>query len=404
MNLIIKYKFLIIFLTAILTRVFSLYFYRDLEVAMEWGTILSNLEQYGILSVHSVQGVPVPNLFMPPLYPLFLYSVKFFFNNTEIFLLVIQFIQILFALISIYLTYKILLEFFSENLSLIGTFIFTIFPLNIYAVSQISSITMQVLLLNVFLFSLLKLFKNLDYKYIFMFSISSGLSMLLRGEFFIFVFLSIFYLYLKQKKVIKLFVIFLITILVVSPYLYRNYKVFEVITITKSGGYNLLKGNHPNTKVEGTHMFLKVGEVIPEVKAKLDDLVQKGPSNDYDLLQDKVLLDQAIKFIKEDPLKYIKLYFQKFLSFMFIDIDSSYTKYYLPMHLVPKLILGITTFIGIILSFNLRINATNYISLYYFANIGLFSIFFILPRYSLSLLTIQVILSLFIIKKFKPNL
>ena len=82
MNLIIKYKFLIIFLTAILTRVFSLYFYRDLEVAMEWGTILSNLEQYGILSVHTVQGVPVPNLFMPPLYPLFLYSVKFFFNNT----------------------------------------------------------------------------------------------------------------------------------------------------------------------------------------------------------------------------------------------------------------------------------------------------------------------------------
>ena len=404
MNLIIKFKFLIIFLTAILTRVFSLYFYRDLEVANEWGIILSNLEQYSILSVHSVQGVPVPNIFMPPMYPLFLYSVKFFFNNTEIFLWSIQFIQILFALISIYLTYKILLEFFSENLSSIGTFIFTIFPLNIYVVSQISSITMQILLLNVFFFSFLKLFKNLDYKYIFMFSISSGFLMLLRGEFFIFVVFSIFYLYLKQKKLIKIFIIFLITTLVVSPYLYRNYSVFEVITITKSGGYNLLKGNHPNTKVEGTPMFLKVGEVVPEVKAKLDDLVQKGPSNDYDLLQDKILLDQAIKFIKEDPLKYIKLYFQKFLSFMFIDINANYTKYYSPIHLVPKLILGITTFIGIILSFNLRINATNFISLYYFANIGLFSIFFILPRYSLSLLTIQVILSLFIIKKFKPDL
>ena len=404
MNLIIKFKFLIIFLTAILTRVFSLYFYRDFEVANEWGIILSNLEQYSILSVHSVQGVPVPNIFMPPMYPLFLYSVKFFFNNTEIFLWSIQFIQILFALISIYLTYKILLEFFSENLSSIGTFIFTIFPLNIYVVSQISSITMQILLLNVFFFSFLKLFKNLDYKYIFMFSISSGFLMLLRGEFFIFVVFSIFYLYLKQKKLIKMFIIFLITTLVVSPYLYRNYSVFEVITITKSGGYNLLKGNHPNTKVEGTPMFLKVGEVVPEIKAKLDDLVQKGPSNDYDLLQDKILLDQAIKFIKEDPLKYIKLYFQKFLSFMFIDINANYTKYYSPIHLVPKLILGITTFIGIILSFNLRINATNFISLYYFANIGLFSIFFILPRYSLSLLTIQVILSLFIIKKFKPDL
>ena len=404
MNLIIRFKFPIIFLIAILTRAFALYFYRDIEVANEWGIILSNLEKYKILSVHSVQGVPVPNIFMPPLYPLFLYVVKIFFTNTEIFLWVIQFIQILFALISIYLTYKILLEFFSEKLSLIGTFIFTIFPLNIYAVSQISSITMQMLFINIFLFSFLRLFKKLDYKYIFMFSISSGFLMLLRGEFFIFVFLSIIYLYLKQKKLIKMIIIFLITILVVSPYLYRNYNLFGVITITKSAGYNLLKGNHPNTKVEGTPMFLKVSEVIPEVKIKLDELIQKGPSNNYDLYQDKILLDQAVKFIKESPLKYIKLYFQKFLSFMFIDIDANYAKYYSPMHLVPKLILGITTFIGIILSFNLRINLSNFISLYYFANIGLFSIFFILPRYSLSLLTIQVILSLFFIKKLKPNL
>ena len=404
MNLIIKFKFPIIFLIAILTRVFALYFYRDIEVANEWGIILSNLEKYKILSVHSVQGVPVPNIFMPPLYPLFLYAIKIFFTNTEIFLWVIQFIQILFALISIYLTYKILLEFFSEKLSLIGTLIFTIFPLNIYAVSQISSITMQMLFINIFLFSFLRLFKKLDYKYIFMFSISSGFLMLLRGEFFIFVFLSIIYLYLKQKKLIKMIIIFLITILVVSPYLYRNYNLFGVITITKSGGYNLLKGNHPNTKVEGTPMFLKVSEVIPEVKIKLDELIQKGPSNNYDLYQDKILLDQAVKFIKENPLKYIKLYFQKFLSFMFIDIDANYAKYYSPMHFVPKLILGITTFIGIILSFNLRINISNFISLYYFANIGLFSIFFILPRYSLSLLTIQVILSLFIIKKLKPDL
>ena len=115
MNLIIRFKFPIIFLIAILTRVFALYFYRDIEVANEWGIILSNLEQYNILSVHSVQGVPVPNIFMPPLYPLFLYAVKIFFTNTEIFLWVIQFIQILFALISIYFTHKILLEFFRKS-------------------------------------------------------------------------------------------------------------------------------------------------------------------------------------------------------------------------------------------------------------------------------------------------
>ena len=130
-------------------------------------------------------------LFFCMLLRFFLQILKFFMGY--------QFIQILFALISIYFTHRILLEFFSEKLSLIGTLIFTIFPLNIYAVSQISSISMQILLINVFLFSLLRLFEKLDYKYIFMFSISSGFLMLLRGEFFIFVILSTIYLYLNKK-------------------------------------------------------------------------------------------------------------------------------------------------------------------------------------------------------------
>ena len=148
-----------------------------------------------MLSVHSVQGVPVPNIFMPPLYPIFLYCVKFFFQNIDLFLWVIQYIQLLFALISVYLTYKILSKLFSNNISLIGTLIFTIFPLNVFAVSQISSSTLQILLLNLFLFSYLSLFKKLTYKYILIFSFSAGLLILLRGEFFIFVLLSIFYLY-----------------------------------------------------------------------------------------------------------------------------------------------------------------------------------------------------------------
>ena len=101
-----------------------------------------------------------------------------------------------------------------------------------------------------------------------------------------------------------------------------------VITITKSGGYNLLKGNHPNTKVEGTPMFLSVGKVVPEVNEKLQKLYEKGPNVKYDLMQDKILLDQAIQFIKENPTKYIILYFKKFFSFMFLDFINNSKKLY----------------------------------------------------------------------------
>jgi hypothetical protein len=404
MNYIFKYKLPVIFFIALVARILSIYYYRDYEVANEWGIILENLESNSILSVHSVKGIPVPNIFMPPLYPLFLYIINFFFNNTDTFLWSIQYIQLAFSLIAIYFTNKILLEFYSENISSIGTLIFAIFPLNVYAVSQISSISLQMLLLNLFLYSFLKLLKKINYKQIFLFSISSALLMLLRGEFFIFVILSMIYLYIKQKNLKRIIIIGLITSLVVSPYIYRNYNIFGVITITKSGGYNLLKGNHPRTKAEGTPMFLKIKEVIPEVKDELEKLIAKGPSSNYDLAQDKILFDQAIKFIKDNPVRYVILYFKKIVSFMLIDTNADYANYYSPLHIIPKLFLGITTLIGVILSFNFRINALNFITLYYFANIGLFSIFFILPRYSLSLLTIQVILSLILLKKIKPNL
>ena len=402
MTFIIKHNLKIILFISIIARVFAIIFFRDVEVDNEWGILLKNLEENNILSVHSVQGVPVPNIFMPPLYPLFLFSIKIFFNSLEPFLWSIQFIQLFLGVISIYLTNKILLQFFSEKLSAIGTLIFSLFPMNVYAVSQISSIILQIFLLNVFLYSYIKLFKKITNKHIIIFSIFSGLLILLRGEYFIFVILSLIYLYLNQKQIIKILIISMATLLIVSPYLYRNYNIFGVITITKSAGYNLLKGNHPRTKVEGVGMFSNIEKVIPEVKTQLEDLKSKGPAQNYDLLQDKILMEQAVIFIKDNPLRYINLYIKKFLAFMFFDLSATYPNYYSPMHIIPKVLIALSSFIGIILAFRLSISISNYVILFYLANIGLFSIFFILPRYSLSLLTIQIILSLYALKKIKP--
>ena len=404
MNFLLKNNLIIIIIISFFTRLASIIMFRDTKVDNEWGILLDNLVNHGVLSVHTVQDVLVPNIFMPPLYPFFLYAVKIFFNNLELYLWTVQFIQLIFGVISIYLIYLITRNLFSRNLSIIGTGIFSLFPLNVYAVSQISSITIQIFLLNLFIYSYLKIFKDVNYKHIFLFSISSALLILLRGEFFVFVILSLIYLYIKNKKLDKVLIISLITVLIISPYLYRNYKLFNVVTITKSSGYNLLKGNHPRTKVEGTGMFLKVEQVIPEVKSELEKLKSEGPQVKYDLLQDQILMDQAIKFIKENPFKYLNLYFKKFLSFMFIDLDSSYPNYYSPMHTIPKIIISIFSFFGMIIVFSMRINITNYFILFYLANISLFSVFFILPRYSLSLLTIQTILSLFTIKKINSYL
>lgn len=399
MKLNFKKKLTLIIILGALLRIMSIIFFGDKEVSNEWGIMLENLEQSQVLSVRSINGVPVPNIFMPPLYPLFLYVIKLGFNEIHIFLNSVFICQLILSLISIFLVYKILKELFNDNINIFGTLIYSVFPINVFAVSQISSISLQTFLINVFLFGFIKLFKSQSFKNISLFSFSSALLILLRGEFFVFVFLSLMYLLFKNKCYQKVLASIILITILISPYLYRNYNIFGEVTITKSFGYNLLKGNHPETVVEGVGMFRSVEKVIPETKEKLEELYALGPIKKHDLYKDRILLDQAIIFIKENPLRYIKLYIAKFISFLFFDINSSYPNYYSLFHLLPKILISITTVLGIVSTLSLSKNITNYFTLFYLANIGLFSFFFILPRYSLSLLTIQIILSLYFIEK-----
>ena len=55
-------------------------------------------------------------------------------------------------------------------------------------------------------------------------------------------------------------------------------------------------------------------------------------------------MDQALIFIKSEPLKYISLYFKKFFAFMFVDVNSSYPNYYSIFHIAPKIILAVGAF------------------------------------------------------------
>ena len=142
-------------------------------------------------------------------------------------------------------------------------------------------------------------------------------------------------------------------------------------------------------------MFKKVDKVIPDVKNQIDTLKSKGPIKKHDLIMDQILLNQAIIYIKNDPIKYLNLYIKKFFSFLFIDINSTYPNYYSFLHIFPKIILSIGSLIGVFAITRFKINIPNYFSLFYIFNIGLFSLFFILARYSLFLLSIQIILSIY---------
>ena len=135
----------------------------------------------------------------------------------------------------------------------------------------------------------------------------------------------------------------------------------------------------------------------------LREQINKVPQDKhYDINVDKVFLNEGLKNIKNNPTKYFGLYLKKIFSFIFIDINSSYPNYYHPLHYLPALFIGITSIIGIILS-NKNSYRINFLILFFIANVTIVSVFFILPRYSLAIIPLQIIFSNIFFENIKNN-
>ena len=72
MNILEIMKKNLILILAVTAGLFSIYFFGDRNLDNEWQVMVYNLETNNILSSRKINGVLVPNIFMPPLYPIFL--------------------------------------------------------------------------------------------------------------------------------------------------------------------------------------------------------------------------------------------------------------------------------------------------------------------------------------------
>ena len=387
---------ILLFIFSFFVRIPIIIFLGDTSVENEWEFLLYNLVNHKTLSFEEFDGFLLPNLLMPPLYAYYLYILSFFNLENQNFILLILFSQVLLASISVLIFYKINKFFFSQKISFYSSMLFSLFPLYIYACGQISSISLTIFLALLFYYYFFKISNNNKFTYTFLFAVIGGLLILLRREFILIIILSSFYLFFYFKTPIKnILLVFLISLITISPYLVRNYIIFEKIIIHSSFGFNLWKGNNRNSKVEGSFLIEK----------NLQDKIDKVPKDKfYRINFDKVFLSEAIKNIKDDPLRYLTLYIKRTISYFFIDIESSKYNYYNRIHYLPVLLLGITSLIGIYLSDkkSYQLNYLIFIILFY---IFVFSFFSIMPRYKLYILPLQIIFtSIFIdyvIKKYK---
>tara|TARA_Y100000590_G_scaffold375268_1_gene440105 strand:+ start:194 stop:1426 length:1233 start_codon:yes stop_codon:yes gene_type:complete len=393
----IKFKFSILFFLitiSFVARLIAVLIYGDTIIDNEWGILLNNLYNHKTYAFYEFENKLIPSSYMPPLYPFILLFLKVVsFDKINILALIFS-LQILLSLISIYIFYKINQQFFSVKTSMINSFIFALFPLNIYTVSQTSSITLQIFLSLLFLRYFFLTANNCSNKNIIIFSIICGLSLLTRGEFILILISALIYKLVSKKiNILNLIKILLISLIIVSPYLIRNYINFEKIHIANVTGYALWKGNNPTLKVEGYENF----KDYEEIKSKIENIPY---NNFYETKRDNIFLEAAIKNIKSDPGVYLLFYIKKIFSFYFFDTNSTYDNYYHLMHIVPVALISFLSIPGFIIFLRSKDFNRRYLMIYFIIYILVFSLFFILPRYKLAILPIQIILSTFSIEYF----
>jgi hypothetical protein len=390
------YFVLFLILFSIIVRLPVVFMFGDTNIENEWGNLYENLIIHGKLIYENFGETLLPNLWMPPLYAYYIYFFSIFSNSETVVTQLVLYSQTVMAGVSVAFFYKLSKNFFSKNISFVSSLLFSIVPLHLYACSQISSISLQVFLIILFLFFFFQIVKNYSFLSIVGFSASSGMLILLRGESIAIVSLSIIYLFLFFKTSIKKILLILLVILItVSPYLIRNIIIFEKAIIIKSFGYNFWRGNHPlaleKSLVEGSEIHY--GNLREKVK-------QIPKDNFYRFEFDKLYFDEGNKNIKKEPLGYLILMIKKGMSFLLINYQSMDPKYFHPANYLPLLFFGITSLIGIIL-YKKQSPKFNYLLLVLLAYVGIFSLVAILPRYKLIILPLQIIFTSVFIEKIK---
>ena len=402
----------LILLSSALIKIIAVIIFYENGLSDEWLVLFNNFNELKMYSYYTLNGQNIPSSYMPPLYFAFLYTSKILSFNLFNFIYLVYFFQIVISTLSVIAFNKICKHFFKANIVLVGTTCFAFFPLLIFSNALISSACIQVFLYLLFLNFSLEVIENKKKVNIISFSLICSACLLLRGEFLIiFILTLIFFLALCKNKIKFSLMLLFATLLIISPYLIRNFINTDKIHLVNVSGFALWKGNNHFSTVEGYYYTLhpdyrEEWPNQPKFKNLYKNLDNLEINKSYEVMRDKVFYEEGKKNILQDKKKYFNLYLKKLMSYYFIDINSTLKNYYNPLHVVPILFFAIFALPGIVIGVFMKKNKKLfYLSIIMFSLIFLISVFFILPRYKISIISLQIVFSLltidYIYKKLK---
>jgi 4-amino-4-deoxy-L-arabinose transferase-like glycosyltransferase len=385
-----------IFILSFTLRFASMFVMADLKDPQMWefGLIsneMLNGNGYSFSYFDFEPGTVVPSAHMPPGLPVLFFLVFSAFGFKTIFSnILLLMINTLLASFSCVLIYKISEIIYDRKIALLSGLILSFFPVYIFSTLNFNSIIFYHFLLGLSFYYYLKFTyikndekgRNITGKSFIIFSVAMGLFLYFRAEMFGFIFLISFILLFK-KKIFKSAILILAGLIIISPWIIRNYNVFgKFIPGTTSSGINFYTGhNYASTGsnwVQGTN-------IIPISRTPEMDKILRNFKMDqtFEINASKAGFDESFKFIKSNPGFEIINSAKK--AFYFIFIDLNHPKSFNPLYFMPWFII-LTGFIyGYFISRkNNEIRSKlNFVLYYLLFMLIIVIVFFSIPRYQI---------------------
>lgn len=284
--------------------------------------------------------------FLQPLYPVLSAVVYYLTNHSHMAMLIIQ--SLVSSLIPL-AVYFIAIRLASHRQALLAALLVAFHPgLVVYSVFKLHSLVLDTFLYLLFIVAVLKFIENPGVKNAFLAGIIAGFSLLSRITILPFSGICLVFMYIfprgieKVKRIKYILIICAFALLVYSPWIIRNYKVMHKFVFMQTcAGENLWVGNNP---LSSGSAITETGESIHgrmpiemrQTLNRLDELQQVRYYNEY-----------FLKFIKEQPRAFVKLFLKKLFYFWWFSPHTGllYKKLWLQIY---KIYYGLAALLAVV--------------------------------------------------------
>ncbi len=377
-------KIIIIYTIAVILRIITVLLFADKNyIFFEPYVIGKNLAD-GLGYTFGWYGkVPLqPTALFPPIYTLFIASILSIFKNPDTIFIVQSFLNAA----CVFPAYILGSYIKDKNTGLISSLLVAAFPQMVFVPAKLVSENFFIPLFGVTIYSYISIREKIfghNMRLIF-YGILVGLLTLTKSIGILLLITAILDIFLKGNKIkysIKHSLFILIAFLsIMTPWMIRNTIELGYPIMTRTGlGFNLWRGNHQGAS--GTGRVSPWLTIEKAMSYEYKNYIQQNlPENELEI--DNFYKNEALRFIRKNPIKFTWLSLKRLIYFLTID----------PTHYLTRNVIYIASYIflmifGIsgIISMVKKKRWNAYFTMTIVSFIVVYSVVMVLPRYRLPL-------------------